>query len=67
MAASFFDNNGKLFVDCSECARALCKNAWKTSPYNGGCYDGILHYRIDKKRLVTLHENVSLIFQGGSI
>ena len=51
MAASFYDNNDKLFIDCSECARTLCKNAWKTSPYSGGCYGGILHYRVDKNKV----------------
>lgn len=54
MTASFYDNNGKLFIDCSECARTLCKNAWKTTPYNGGCYDGILHYNVDKAKIKSV-------------
>lgn len=65
LAASFYDNKGKLFVDCSECARTLCKNAWRTIPYSGGCYKGILHYKIDKKKVRSVCAKP--IFIGGLI
>lgn len=55
MAASFIDNRGNLFVDCSECARTLCAQAWKKdTPFIGGCYNGILHYKICKNSLSNL-------------
>ena len=55
MAASFIDNRGNLFADCSECARTLCAQAWKKDiPFLGGCYNGILHHRICKTSLSNL-------------
>ena len=59
--ASFIDNNGKLFVDCSECAKTLCTQAWRNQPFQGGCYHGILHHRICKTTLHNLTKPIKRV------
>lgn len=55
MIASFYDNYGKLFIDCSECSKDSCSQAWKGShPFTGGCYNGQLQSIINKNSISSL-------------
>jgi len=52
---SFYDNKGKLYVDCTECERGFygsdedkCSCGFKTKkPNNGGCFIGTIINSVD--------------------
>jgi hypothetical protein len=53
--ASFYDNKGKLYVDCTECERGIngsdvdkCSAGWRIKrPRHGGCFIGTIIRTID--------------------
>jgi len=57
--ASFYDSNGKLYIDCTECEKG--KNGSDSNkcscgirvkkPNQGGCFNGYLCMHIDKAKL----------------
>ena len=60
--ASFYDNKGMLFIDCSECERGgngsdidKCSFGWKVKKTNkGGCFIGTIKKEIDLKSVKRL-------------
>lgn len=60
--ASFYDNKGKLYVDCTECERGKngndedkCSAGWRIKkPKSGGCFIGTIMLDIDLSKAERL-------------